>query len=279
MAFYLVTVAVLFSAPGASANVVIRYHAPIEQNDTQKDYFIILLKQVCKTLQEENTHCKLTPIGLPMRQQKQLDSLNSGLIDIVWTVTTKERETNYLPIRIPLMNGLMGYRIAVANKRHRSVFTKNYDLNDLRTLRLAQGKDWPDTPILKANGFNVIGFSRYEKLYRDTSSGLYDYTLRGVLEVYSEFEKFKQPNVFIDQNLLFKYPSAIYFFVKKDNQMLANQISKALTQLKQTGEFDKIFSEFKNHKLALNQAELEKRITIELVNNNITIPTLIEKQN
>lgn len=261
-----------FFANHTNAKTTIQYNAPLEKNDTQKDYFIVLLKEVCKTLQQLNSSCELVPIDLPMLQHRQLKSLDKGLIDIVWTVTTKERESNYLPIKIPLMNGLIGYRIAVVNKNHADLFTTNYKLNLIKGLRVAQGHDWPDTAILRDNGFNVIETSSYETLYKDTSAGLFDYTLRGVLEVYSEFEKFNQSNVFIDKNLLFKYPSAIYFFVNKDNYILAKKISKALLHLKNTGKFDTLLTEFKNHKLALAQANFDRRIAIELHNKNINIP-------
>lgn len=42
-----------------------------------------------------------------MLQNRQLISLNKGILDVVWTVTTIERETNYRPIKVPLMKGLI----------------------------------------------------------------------------------------------------------------------------------------------------------------------------
>lgn len=252
---------------GEAEELNIKYNAPLEKNDTQKDYFIILLNEMCQQLSSQGHKCNLRPVKLPMLQQRQLKSLNKELIDVVWTVTTKERENNYLPIRIPLMDGLIGYRLAVVNKSNRQYFNLPLQIESLKKLRLAQGHDWPDTVILRNNGFNVIETAWYNKLYKQTSLGYFDYTLRGVLEVYSEFDKFSEPNVYIDENLLFRYPSAIYFFVKKGNVKLADYLTQALSALKKSGEFDNLLREFKNHKVALERANLEKRVIIDLDND------------
>ncbi|MDO6428598.1 transporter substrate-binding domain-containing protein [Thalassotalea sp. 1_MG-2023] len=257
----------------AEQPIVIRYNAPVEENDPQKDYFVLLLKEICQLYQEKGTACSLVPVSLPMVLQRQLKSLDKQLIDVVWTVTNKEREAKFLPVRIPLMKGLIGYRIAVVNNKHAPVFQKKYDLMQLKKLRLAQGRGWPDATILQNNGFNVVETAWYETLYKDTALGLFDYTLRGVLEVYSEFEKFNQNNIYIDQNLLFKYPSAMYFFVKKDNIKLANQIQRALEGLIESGRFSELLTRFKNHQQALSQAKLEQRITVELTNSSFPLQT------
>lgn len=264
-------IAFMFLYPNTSyaeQPIVIRYNAPVEENDPQKDYFVLLLKEICQSYQEKGITCSLIPVSLPMVLQRQLKSLDKRLIDVVWTVTNQDRETNFLPIRIPLMNGLIGYRIAVVNNKHAPIFQKKYDLAKLKKLKLAQGRGWPDATILQNNGFNVVETAWYETLYKDTALGLFDYTLRGVLEVYSEFEKYNQNNIYIDQNLLFKYPSAMYFFVKKDNTKLAQQIQQGLESLIASGRFSALLMRFKNHQQALVQAKLEQRTIIELTNGS-----------
>lgn len=268
LSLWLLCIYFLFSSEMVHSQTSIKYNAPIQQNDVQKDYFVLLLKEVCKTIETLTSPCALTPVDLPMLQQRQLHSLDNGLLDVVWTVTTKARESQFLAIPIPLMDGLIGYRIAVLNKRHQHLFTEHSDLDKIKRLRLAQGHDWPDASILRQNGFNVIETSWYDTLYKDTAAGIFDFTLRGVLEVYSEFDKFQQDNVIIDENLLFKYPSHIYFFVKKDNVVLAENITKALIHLKQTGKFDVFLTEYESHKLALKKANLQNRQVITLQNNN-----------
>ncbi|OKY26035.1 transporter substrate-binding domain-containing protein [Thalassotalea sp. PP2-459] len=262
------------SLSSANETIIIRYNAPVEENDPQKDYFVLLLKEICQTYQQKGTDCTLVPVSLPMVLQRQLKSLDKELIDVVWTVTNQDREENFLPIRIPLMNGLIGYRIAVVNNKHAPIFQKKYDLAQLKQLRLAQGRGWPDATILQRNGFNVVETAWYETLYKDTALGLFDFTLRGVLEVYSEFEKFNQKNIYIDQHLLFKYPSSMYFFVKKANTKLAQQIQQGLEALIENGRFSELLMHFKNHQEALSRAKLDQRTTIELTNSSYPQQTI-----
>jgi ABC-type amino acid transport substrate-binding protein len=256
-----------FTCSYAHAQLNIRYIAPFNAKDEIKSYSIQMLKQVCQVLKRDFTGCRMIPVTIPMLQQRQLKSLTQDKLDIVWTVTTTERERNYRAIRIPLMKGLIGYRIAVTNDKNLAHFSDLTKLPIIKKLSIAQGHDWPDTQILRANGFSVIEITQFNQIYPNVSRGAYDFTLRGVLEVYPEFEDIRYKNIHIDQNLLFKYPSALYFFVRKDDKKLAEAIEAALIVMIREGTFDQLFNQFNDHKTLLEQANLQQRQVIELKNS------------
>lgn len=243
----------------------IKYIGPTN-NETDVSYYIQMLMAACDVIDRELGGCQLSPFNFPMLQKRQLKSLYQHKLDVVWTVTTRQREEDFRPIRIPLMKGLIGYRIAVANKHAIRFFKAPLDLAQIKKLSLVQGHDWPDTPILKSNGFNVLETTRYEHLYSHVAREVYDYTLRGVLEVYREFEQYRQADVYIEPNYIFQYPSAIYYFVRKDDKYLADLIEEALKKLIQSGEFERLFSQSGNHQTALSKALIEKRKVISLDN-------------
>ncbi|MCF2946977.1 transporter substrate-binding domain-containing protein [Paraglaciecola aquimarina] len=263
---YLLILVVTFCTNIAYATSI-KHTAPLQANDVQKDYFILLLKKVCEQIKQHGSPCELEPVSLPMLQQRQLTSLNKGLLDIVWTVTTKEREKEYLAVKIPLMKGLIGARIAVLNNQHQNLFNNPNMFPKIKQLRLAQGHDWPDVSILRENGYHVVETSWYKLMYRDIAKNLYDYSLRGVFEIYSEYSHFKQDNLTIDNSYLFYYPSAIYFFVKRDNQNLAAKVYTALLAMISSGDFDKLLYQYPAHKTALEKAALNERKVIRLKNS------------
>jgi len=237
----------------------IRYIAPLESNDSQKDYFINVLKAVCAASSKKYGPCELIPVKLPMYQQRQLVSLQTNLLDVVWTVSNNERENLYRAIKFPLMSGLMGYRIAVYNTSVNDIFNNNQSIDKIKQLKLVQGIDWPDVDILMKDGFNVLKTRLYKKIYSDTSRGIFDFTLRGALEVIPEFEKYGTTKLKIDQKHLFVYPSNIYFFVRKDNEALAKRIDFGLKALNKDDGFFKLLLSYPSFKNAIPQLNLSKR--------------------
>ena len=254
----------------ASANTL-KYNPPMAENDAQKAYFVALLKRVCEHSNTLGSPCKLEPVKAKMYQQRQLRSLDEGLLDVMWTVTSIQREKDYLPVRIPLTKGLIGYRIAGINNAVNNSFQVNTPLTTIKNLQHMQGHDWPDSDILRFNDFEVSTTSWYSTLYKALDEHHYDVLLRGVLEVTTEFALYNTQHVSIDMHHAFYYPSAIYYFVSKKRPEIANLLFDSLTSLKTTGEFDDFLFNFPPHSRALAQLELDKR-KMHLLENPLLPP-------
>ncbi|BDX08151.1 hypothetical protein [Planctobacterium marinum] len=248
---------IVSSAP--SLGNILKYIPSNDANDIQKIYFVDVLNATCTRANQLGKSCQLEVVETSMYQQRQLKSLDEGLLDVSWTVTSREREANFLPVKIPLTKGLIGYRIAVFNTMFAASFDKGAPLSNIKKLNHIQGHDWPDTKILTANGFNVSPTSWYSTLYRSLDAGHYDVILRGLFEVLSEYELYKTPNIKIDANHAFYYPSAIYFFVSKKRPELADLLMTGLESLIETGDFDKMFLEFAPHATAFETLNLDAR--------------------
>jgi hypothetical protein len=236
------------------------------KGDPQKAYFVSLLERVCEKASEIDYQCELKRIEGDMHQQRQLKSLDSGIIDVVWTVTSKDREKHYLPVRIPLTKGLIGYRIAIVNNASRMAFSSSSSLQTLKDLKHVQGHDWPDSEILAHNGFNLSTTTWNSTLYKSLNSGHFDVLLRGALEITTEIEIYPNPNLSIEPKNAFYYPSAVYFFVSKKKPHLAALLEAGLMALIDDGSFDTLLFEFAPHKKALDSLLLENRIVHVLDN-------------
>jgi hypothetical protein len=77
-----------------------------------------VLEMALENTRESHGSFTLQAIGTRVLQGRAMDSLaKNELVDIVWTMTSHDREARLLPIRIPLLKGLLGYRIFIIRKR------------------------------------------------------------------------------------------------------------------------------------------------------------------
>ena len=92
----------------------------------------------------------LESLSYGMSQGRALRQLAEGRdLDVVWSITSEERERDLLPVRIPIDKGLYGWRLLLINQSELGRFEKVRSLDDLKSLRAGQGHDWPDTGLLR----------------------------------------------------------------------------------------------------------------------------------
>ncbi len=71
-------------------------------------------------------------------------------------------------VEIPLVKGLLGYRVFIAHQDHKDKLGEIENIDDLKEISLCQGAHWPDTDIMLAAGLNVMPNPVYENMFRQT---------------------------------------------------------------------------------------------------------------
>ncbi|WMW79676.1 hypothetical protein RF679_13580 [Undibacterium cyanobacteriorum] len=190
-------------------------------------------------------------------------SHGQGEVDVMWTITSKEREQQLLPIRIPIDKGLMGWRISFIRDGEQASFDKLSSLTDLSKLRGGQGYFWPDTNILQNNGLQVVTgtASALPSMLEQTR---FDYFPRSIIEIWNEQSNFANYKIAVEQSFVLRYPAAMYFFVAPDNRELAAVIERGLERAIQDGSFDTLFKTY--CRPFLQKAKLHRRRILELKN-------------
>jgi len=220
-----------------SANENIKIIPPQSKFDASHSYFDSLLKMILKV---EKSDAKVIH-SYKMEQGRALVQLklNKG-INVYWAGTSIEREKELNAIKIPLLKGLLGYRILIINKKNKKLFEDIKNIDDLKKLKACQGRHWPDTVILENSEFNVIKNSNYEAMFLQVLKGRCDYFPRGIHEGYSEVNvrELKYKELMIFDKLIVYYPFPMYFFVSKENKKLAKQIESGLNKLIDNGTFE-----------------------------------------
>ncbi|MNF76262.1 hypothetical protein D3C85_1084610 [compost metagenome] len=92
------------------------------------------------------------------------------------------------------------------------------------------------------------------------------------MEVYAESHELlaQYPNLAIEQHLLLRYPFAEFFFVSPESPKLAKAIQTGLERAYADGSFMQFFRENPKVREALTSANLDQRLTIPLVNPDMT---------
>ena len=215
--------------------------------------------------------------NVPMLQGRAFKSLgdNDG-IDVVWSMTSKERESQYLPIRIPIYKGLVGLRLPLILKSSQQNFSITMTKQQLLSNIAGQGHDWPDTAILRAAGFSVLGPTTYDGLFGMLKKRRIDFFPRSVVEIWNELEIIqKKSNIVVEQNIALHYPTAMYFFVNKNNISLFNVIQSGLLQAIKDGSFEALVLSV--HEPFIEKANLSQRKIFHL--KNPTLPAQIPLEN
>lgn len=267
----LIFLALLLGLPGLAAPVlaepvVITYARDLPTADGRLQY---PLRMLDLAMHKSGVAYQIHPSERPLPQGAALHRIVSGKgVNLMWSMTSLERETQLHPIRIPLDKGLFGYRIALLRAQHKDMLAGVKQLEDLAPYTAGQGHDWPDVAILQSNGLQVLTGNTREALFSMLEGGRFDYFPRSVLEISKELEGGSHPQLVVDEHLLLYYPAAIYFFVRKGDTALARALESGLQKALADGSFDALFYEYFAD--TIKHTRLKDRTLLKL--NNPALP-------
>ncbi len=265
----------LFSLNAQSASWQITFPRPLGVTSTIDEYPIQLLSLA---LDQTGVNYQLKPSGNFLTKGKALDRLQDNReINIIWGMTTSQREKDLLPIRIPIFKGLIGWRLLLIRQDMAERFTYIQQLDHLIKLSPLQGQDWPDTKILQSNGFDVITERTQSALMKMLGNAQGDFLPRSIIEVWDELAKIEAENqIQIQPSLGIHYPAAIYFFVNKKSVSLANLIERGLEKAIKNGKFEALFID--NFQTYIDKTQIENRTFYPLENTFLPEKTPLDRE-
>lgn len=270
----LVTMWICSSLPLYAGELIVRYPRPESVDDKRYEYPIKLLELALK--KTVNTHgpysikivdhnANKARLGINLKQGRS--------IDILWHAENGDLEKDFIPIRVPLLKGLIGYRVLLIRKSDQAKFKKVKSLEDLRNYTAGFGHSWADRKILEANKIPVDLAPKYELIFRKLNVGRFDYFPRGINEAWKELKARKDiyPQMAVENSILLYYKLPIYFIVNKGNRKLADRVESGLKKAIFDGGFNNLF--YKYHGKTIKTVFDGKRIIIRLKNPNIPSET------
>lgn len=176
-------------------------------------------------------------VDFEFSQNRTLKLLNiPGILDVTYSVTSKQRERDYIPVKVPLLDGLFGKRrllVAPERKQEFEALTES----QLKQKVACQGRHWPDYDTLERSGYAVYGVNHFESNLRMLAKGRCDYFPRGIHEIELDYHAYngKFGHLAKVDNIMLQYDSPVYFFVGKHHKALAQQIERGLRQMQKNG--------------------------------------------
>lgn len=217
-----------------------------------------------------------TPTGMPVSpiapypeevtQNRGVALLRAGAIDVVALGTNAEREAQMRPIRIDILRGIVGYRLLVIRAGDQRRISRMDDRALRQQLVFGLNSQWADLPILRVNGFTVVTSTRYENLFGMLVAGRFDAFTRGLNEAARELDerRAKYPQLAVEQTHALYFPYPVYFWVRNDNQALAERIERGLRRALADGSFRALFETY--HATEIARLARERRQVVRLVN-------------
>lgn len=250
---------------------IVAYGRPSADIDLKASYPVDLLQLA---LSKSGREYQLQPTAEVIPQSRAILLLQSNaVIDVLWTVTSPERERVLLPVRIPIDRGIYGWRLFLIRAGTQARFDAVNDLAALSTLTGGQGHDWPDLPILRASGLKVAAGSSYDGLFEMLVRERIDYYPRALPEVWVELEQRRQLPLSVEETLVLHYPSAMYFFVSPANRQLADDLQRGLERAVADDSFAQLFDRY--FAAAIGRARLGERKILEI--DNPLLPDLLPR--
>lgn len=230
----------------------------------QRDEYLKELLQ--RALAAANYSAQLETVIVHPHQQRTLIALEDNGVDLYWSMTSPERETLAIAIKVPLFKGYIGKRALVTKRESVNRFATINTQEQLKGFTAIQGHDWPDTKILAHNGLPVRPFANYQAMFNIVLTGRVDYFPRSFIEVASELKEKTNEGLVIVPNLYISYPSAFYYFVSKRKPELAKHLAEGLAIMQKNGSFDQLFAQYFAEDLKALPFDTANSIEIKLEN-------------
>ncbi|MES2207886.1 MAG: EAL domain-containing protein [Pseudomonadota bacterium] len=241
------------------------YPAPESNDDVRFNDLLEILNIALERTRSEYGDFTLEP-SIKMTEARFLNELSQGVnINIAWSSTSIEKEKAFLPIRIPLRKGILGYRVGLIHQSKQSLINTINKVDDLKSIKIGQGVGWGDINIYDHSKIPII-CALYPDLFKMTASGYLDFFPRGITEAVIELEqhKLEMPMINIEETLILHYPWPYYFFLNKKDEKLAERIETGIQYMLKDGSFDDLF--FKYNESAIQRINFKSRRIINLEN-------------
>lgn len=190
----------------------------------------------------------IEPYKVEPDPKRQVLLIKEGVeLNVLWASPgSVNAKAEVIPIQIDILRGLLGYRICLKNTASTADYSAIKTIDDLKTLKIAQGASWSDLDIYHYNGISPLQAPTFEGLVGMLAMNRFDCLPLGVDEItfiYNDSKR-KFPPLSIDDNFILHYNFPLFLYVSKKEPTLARRIKKGLEIVEKNGQFTQLFVKY-----------------------------------
>jgi len=249
---------------------IVHYNKSHSEIDERDSYPLRLLTLALEKTKQKYGEYKIEYSLILFKRNRALRELNSGeKLNVYSAPTRKEWEEQALAVYFPIYKGLLSYRRLLINQNDAEKFEEITDIEQLKALKTGLGRQWSTTQTLAEQHFNIVTSTSYEGLFGMLSMHRFDYYIRGINEIYYEFEarKAKYPNMIIENSIVLNIPLPVFLFVSPQCPRLHRRIKEGLWTMHQDGSFEVLFNEY--HADFIKRTDIEHKKVFYIGNDSL----------
>lgn len=238
----------------------------------------LILELVELALQKNSASQNISHATEYLSDARLVEQVRNGNIDLMWAGASQDLQDQLQAIKLPIFKGLAGYRTFVIEKNSQYKFSGVKNINDLMALKAGLGRSWSDTKILEAANLDVVKPVKAESLFHMVEGDRFDYLPLGVHESHGVVRDQHDLNLAVENNIILVYPSAMYFYVSKQNSGLYQALNNGLEIAIKDGSFDEVFYNSELIKTTFKSSKLTERTVIKIDNPYLPKDAPIERK-
>ena len=265
----LVTALLHRAAPASAVEPMLVKYLGNNTNSISEEYYLAMIESALKVTEATYGPYQLVFTQEQLSSERKHDLLVDGdkvnVDRLVGFPSQKGPRKGLIRVDVPVLNGVMGYRILLIRKEDQVRFSSISTLDELRKLSMGFGKGW-EGHVYKFNGFSVAEPLNMTMLLKMLAGRRYHFVPLSVIEIDDNYEIDGQrvDGLVPEQTLLLYMPLPVYFYVSPKQSLLADRLTLGLTYLQENGQMDSLFKTHFGERLM--RLHLAKRTLIELTN-------------
>jgi len=232
--------------------------------DAASDYSFLLLQKALESTTATDGPVIVERFPATMTQSRIIHELKQGRQLHVGVLSSKYRDDLDLRyVKVPLRKGLLGVRVLLAKQDRISEVATITEAADLQNYTTAFVSDWSELSLVRKYFGYVEKVETSEELYQYLASGRVDVLNRSIMEVFDELERYSSAGaVQVVSDVILSYPLADLYYVRADQNSLAERIQRGLNNLNASGEYEALFEHF--HRDIISRLAIQQRRIIQL---------------
>ncbi len=241
-------IAALLPAHIAKAELTVTLRAPETAADKRKNYPNAAVKLALDKTQAKYGGYTLK-YTVQMNTQRLLAAARANILPNLLVQSVYDdailAKDGLTFIDIPFDLGITSYRICFINPAIQDELKHIKSIDELKRFSIVQGMGWPDTKILRHNGFKVIESNSYDGLFKMIPARRADLFCRGINELKNEYSDYKDlGGLSYDKSFALFYPLPRYFYLNESNTELKARVEEGLQIAYKDGSLKRLLFEF-----------------------------------